>query len=259
MSCHPLVPAPSLDLKAWLPPLGVLCHGAFGLAPDTLSRRLPPPVYGGALSAFRYPFGCHSPGAWIRRRFLPPRWHQGTYVPGTDVLSVQLAATPSPPGEVRPLGVWSFARCSFPPGVSLPPRKTCSLGCRSWFLLPPPSYYLETCVPRAGGAASCGPRPFATREHPTLEPPFSLLRFATSMLTRKIRSPGYRSKGGGVSRKRDILLNPPPRAKLKKGGGWRRVLRGFFAARRYFPRQGHPPPSPATPHPMQYIASGTSE
>ena len=66
--------------------------------------------------------------------------------------------------------------------------------------------------------------------------------------------------GGGDSRKSDIMLKNPPRAKFKKGGGFGGGgLRGFFAARGYCPREGHPGPPKPPPPPMKYIVSGTSE
>ena len=54
---------------------------------------------------------------------------------------------------------------------------------------------------------------------------------------------------GGDSRKSDIMLKTPPRAKFKKGGGGLGgVLRGVFAARGYCPRKRHPgPPNPPPP------------
>ena len=65
-------------------------------------------------------------------------------------------------------------------------------------------------------------------------------------------------RGRGFSRKSDNMLKNPPRAKFKKGGGvGGGGLRGFFAARGYCPRKGHP--GPPTPPPMKYIVSGTSE
>ena len=58
--------------------------------------------------------------------------------------------------------------------------------------------------------------------------------------------PQFQKLGGGDSRKSDIMLKTPSRAKFKKGGvlggGG---LRGFFAARGYCPRKRHPgPPNP---------------
>ena len=56
------------------------------------------------------------------------------------------------------------------------------------------------------------------------------------------------ARGAGDSRKSDIMLKTPPKPNLKKGGGFKGVLRGFFAPRGYCPRKGHPgPPNPPPP------------
>ena len=66
-------------------------------------------------------------------------------------------------------------------------------------------------------------------------------------------------RGGRGSRKSDILLTTPPRAKLKKKGGFWGGLRGFFVAWCYCPREGPPAPRNSPHPPMKYIVSGTSE
>ena len=61
-----------------------------------------------------------------------------------------------------------------------------------------------------------------------------------------------RNQGGGVSRKSDIMLKNPLEPNLKKGGGWG-VLRGFFGARGYCPREGHPAPPPNEIHSVGHL------
>ena len=59
---------------------------------------------------------------------------------------------------------------------------------------------------------------------------------------------------GGDSRKSDIMLKKPPRAKFKRGGGFGGGLRGFFAARGYCPQQGYPgPPNPPPPNEIHSV------
>ena len=67
------------------------------------------------------------------------------------------------------------------------------------------------------------------------------------------------SRGGGCSRKSDILLKTPPRAKFEKGGGG---FKGVFrcAGVSSAGRAPRPPKSPTTtPHQMKYIGSSISK
>ena len=98
----------------------------------------------------------------------------------------------------------------------------------------------------------------APNTHPSPKPTLTLpLTLTLTLALTLALNLGSGRGGGGDSRKSDIMLKTPPEPNLKKGGFWGGGLRGFFAARGYCPRKGHP--GPPNPPPMKNIVSGTSE
>ena len=65
--------------------------------------------------------------------------------------------------------------------------------------------------------------------------------------------------GGGDSRKSDIMLKTPSRAKFKKRGVLGGGFKGVFHCAGALPAGRAPRPTNPPPPPMKYIVSGTSE